>query len=411
MRTVRISILAFGLVLAPGIAAAGDSEPTYAPTPDLRPPDCPSIGRCCVRDTEPCVHPGLGRALLAGTTAAFALGGFMGFEAGDSLGPMHPWAQMMGVGGIGLLGAGIGTLLGLLSPRGELRVVDRPSRPLFRLTITPGGSSVLGESSPYGIGLRFDPSITFTNVFSIQPHVGVSFNLGRVIDVDPRPQLAGIGADPTTTFIAATSRDSVKVSAGVEMSWKLQYPGPGLRKPAYAGQIEFKYRPGVEVRVRTLRPDSPEEQSIEITSLNPMLFGVRWHVSPRQRFTFMVGPRWNWIAFTDPGSPDFRRGHPQNGGLYAEGWYQVDVPFTPEGRKKTSVSGRLNLGYVHDKLSGMAFDTGAVIGFFGPINVSWDFRFRRQGAPVAVQVSAGVWLSAGGGPYIELGFVAPEVTP
>jgi hypothetical protein len=43
--------------------------------------------------------------------------------------------------------------------------------------------------------------------------------------------------------------------------------------------------------------------------------------------------------------------------------------------------------------------------------VSWDFRFRRQGAPVAVQVSAGVWLSAGGGPYIELGFVAPEVTP
>jgi hypothetical protein len=59
----------------------------------------------------------------------------------------------------------------------------------------------------------------------------------------------------------------------------------------------------------------------------------------------------------------------------------------------------------------MAFDTGAVIGFFGPINVSWDFRFRRQGAPVAVQVSAGVWLSAGGGPYIEFGFVAPEVTP
>ncbi len=402
----RLSVvLACLFLLIPAGAGASD----FAPDPELRPPDCPSIGRCCVRDTDPCVHPGLARALLAGTTAAFTLGGFMGFEAGDSLGPMHPWAQMMGVGGIGLLGAGIGTILGLVSPRGEVRVVDRPGRPLFRLTITPGGSSVLGESSPYGLGVSLDPNFVLTDVFSIQPHFKVSFGLGRATDVDPRPQAAGEPADDTTTFTTASTRDSVKVSVGAELSWKLPYTSPGLLKPAYAGLVEFKYKPGVDVRLRTLHADTPAEQTVELTSLNPMLFGVRWHVSPRQRFTFFVGPRWNWISFTDPGSSELRRGPPQNGGLYAEGWYQVDVPLTPEGRKKTSVSGRLNLGYVHDKLSGVTFDTGAVIGFFGPINVSWDFRFRRRGAPVAIQISAGVWLSAGGGPYIELGFVAPEV--
>ncbi len=399
-------VLACLALLTPAASTAQE----YAPDPDLRPPDCPSIGRCCVRDTEPCVHPGLARALLAGTTAAFTLGGFMGFEAGDSLGPMHPWAQMMGVGGIGLIGAGVGTILGLVSPRGEVRVVDRPGRPLFRLTVRPGGSSVLGESAPYGLGLRLDPDFVLSDVFSVQPSIGVSFRLGRSSDVDPRPQVQGTPADDTTTFATASTRESVKVSAGVEMSWRLPYTSPGLRRPAYAGLVEFKYRPGIDVRVRTLHPDTPAEQTVELTSLNPMLFGLRWHVSPRQRFTFFVGPRWNWIAFTDPGSDELRRGLPQNGGLYAEGWYQIDVPFTPEGRTKTSVSGRLNLGYVHDKLSGIAFDVGAVIGFFGPINVSWDFRFRRRGAPVAVQVSAGVWLSAGGGPYIELGFVAPEIT-
>jgi hypothetical protein len=347
--------------------------------------------------------------MLAGVTAAFTLGGFMGFEAGDSLGPMHPWAQMMGVGGIGLIGAGIGTLLGLFSPRGEVAVKDRVGRATFRLQITPGGSSVFGESSPYGLAIKFDPVLDLSNVFQVQPHVSVSFGLGSSRDVDPRPQKEGTGADETTTFPLAVTRDSFKVSAGVEMSWKLPYPAPGPIIPAYAGAVEFRYKPSVTVRRRTLHADTPAEQTVELTTLNPMLFGVRWHVSPRQRFTFYVGPRWNWIAFTDPGEDELRRGDPQNGGLYAEGWYQVDVPFTPKGQKKTSVSGRLSVGYVHDKLSGMAFDTGAVIGFFGPVNISWDFRFRRVEAPVAVQITTGIWLSAGGGPYVELGFVAPDI--
>ena len=362
-----------------------------------------------MRDTEPCVHPGLARAMLAGTTAAFAIGGLLGFEAGDSVGARHPWAQMMGVGGIGLIGVGIGTILGLLSPRGEVAVKDRVGRATFRLTVTPGGTSVLGESSPYGLAVAFDPVLDLTDVFSVQPHVSVSMALGTAVDVDPRPQLQGTGADPETTFPVAATRDTLKVSAGAEFSWKLPYPAPGLLVPAYAGLVELRYKPSITVRKRTLHAGTEAEQTVELTTLNPMLFGVRWHVSPRQRFTFYVGPRWNWIAFTDPGQDSLRRGPPQNGGLYAEGWYQIDVPFTPEGKKKTSVSGRLNLGYVHDKLTGAALDTGAVIGFFGPINLSWDFRFRRVGAPVAVQITTGVWLTAGGGPYIELGFVAPDI--
>ena len=425
MRLPVSCLLVLALVLAPGIARtaedAGDGT-AQAPSPEapaseaqaplvdlLRPPDCPSIGRCCVRNTDPCVHPGLGRALLAGVTAGFTLGGFMGFEAGDSLGPMHPWAQMMGVGGIGLLGAGIGTILGLFSPRGEVAVKDRIARPTVRFVLTPGGSSVLGEAAPYGLAIDVSPVLDLTDVFTIQPQASVSFHLGTSTDVDPRPQLEGQGTDPTTTFPVAKTSDSLKVSAGAEFSWKLPYPAPGLAAPAYAGLVEFRYKPNVTVRRRTLHAGTGAEQTQELTTLNPMLFGVRWHVSPRQRFTFYVGPRWTWIAFTDPGDDVLRRGPPQNGGLYAEGWYQIDVPFTPDGNSKTSVAGRLSLGYVHDKLNGMAFDTGAVIGFFGPINVSWDFRFRRASAPVAVQIGAGVWLSAGGGPYVEFGLVAPDI--
>lgn len=347
--------------------------------------------------------------MLAGVAGAFTVGGFLGFEAGDSLANRHPFAQMFGVGAVGLIGAGIGTILGLVSPRGEVKVVDRPGRPTFRLTITPGGSSVLGESAPYGLGIRTDPSITVTDVFSIQPSFGAAFALGRRTDVDPRPQHQDAGVDDTTSFGLAGTVDSMRVSAGAEMAWKLPYPAPGLKKPAYAGQVDLRYRPEITVRRRVLHAGTEREQTIELISLNPMLFGARWYVSPRQRFTFYIGPRWNWITFTDPGSAEARRGPPQNGGLYAEGWYQVDVPFTPLQKTKTHVTGRLNIGYVHDKLRGQTFDTGAVIGFFGPLNVSWDFRFRRRDAPVAIQVSAGVWLTAGGGPYLELGFVAPEI--
>lgn len=398
------------VLIATLLALPAHAQPPEPPAIDFENPTaCPSLQRCCVAGVEPCYHPGLSRALLAGGSGLGFLGGFLGYEAGDSLGVGDPFAQMVGVGLIGLAGAGIGSLLGLLSPRGETRVHDRPGRPTFRLKLTPGGSTILDETAPYGLSLAFDPTIQLGDVFQIQPHVAGSFGLGERADVDPRPQLQAFRQGQDALFPVTLTKTRVKFTAGAEMSWRLPYPLPGVPKPAFAGRFELRYRPRVEVRRVTRHPGESAEQITEHIAVYPALLGFRWHLSPRQRFTFLASPRVDWISFSNPGSTELRRGPPVLGGFYAEAWYQVDVPLTPLERTKTSVSGRFNLGYVHSKLDGEAFDVGAIIGFFGPVNVSWDFRIRRRDAPVAIQLSAGIWLTEGGGPYVEIGFVAPDV--
>ena len=148
---------------------------------------------------------------------------------------------------------------------------------------------------------------------------------------------------------------------------------------------------------------------VEHSALYPATLGLRWHVSPRQRFTFYAGPRIDWISFSDPGDLDLRRGRASLGSFYAEGWWQLDIPFAPLGRKNTNVTGRLNLGYIHSNLDGQRFDFGSVVGYFGPVELSFDLRVRRIGSPVAFQLTAGYRLSAGGGVFLELGFVAPTI--
>ncbi len=405
---MRPMVLLLALLLA---APAQAQAPPSPPPLDLSLPakTCPQIERCCVAGTQPCWHPGLSRALLAAGAGAALGGGLLGFESGDSLGTGDPYAQMVGTGLIGLVGAGVGTLLGLLSPRGETAVEDRPGRPTFRLKLSPGGSSTLDEAAPYGLALSFDPTITAGDVFQLQPSVGASFGLGTSADVDPRPQLQAFRQGQDALFPVTLTRSRLKVAAGAEMAWKLPYPLPGVARPASAGRFEIRYRPTVEVRRVTRHPGTAQEQVTEHVALYPALLGFRWHTSPRQRFTFFAGPRVDWIGFSDPGSTELRRGPPVLGGFYAEAWYQVDVPLTPLATTKTSVSGRFNLGYVHSKLDGEAFDLGAIIGFFGPVNVSWDLRIRRRDAPVALQIGAGIWLTEGGGPYIEVALVTPDI--
>ena len=97
------------------------------------------------------------------------------------------------------------------------------------------------------------------------------------------------------------------------------------------------------------------------------------------------------------------------GAFYAEAWYQLDLPMTPLGGGKASVAGRLNLGYVHSMLDGRSFELGPMVGFLGPLNLSFDLRIRQRGAAVAFQVTGGWWIGVGGGPYVELGLVTPDL--
>lgn len=411
-------VLPLALLWAP-VASAADEAPEdevpadQTPADEARPslvetrPSCPDLRPCCVPGTTPCQHPGAARGLLlAGGGVAAGAGALGWLVGGDTLGSGDPYGALIGLGVIAGAGAALGALLGALSPRGETAVDDRPGRPTLRLRLAPGGARVLGESSPWSLGLSIDPTLRFGDVLSIQPHAGLSLGLGAVEQVDPRPQGEGAGE---STFPIIDRQQRMTASAGAEFAIRLPYPTPKLRRPLATGPVEIRVRPTVELRRRVHHLGSSREQIQEHVALYPALLGVRWHLSPRQRFTTMVGPRLDWYGLSAPGRPDVQFGGAVNGSFYAEAWYQIDVPLTPEGRTNTAVSGRLNLGYVHTMLDGATVDVGAMIGFLGPLNLSFDLRIRRRGAPVALQITGGLWLNRGGGPYLEVGFVAPDI--
>ncbi len=387
------------------LSAAGPVEDPTAPPKDA----CPSFGRCCVEGEAFCIHPAAGRGVLAaGSLAGAGIGGLVYLTAGDSLRSGEPFTQMMGLGAIGLAGAGIGAIAGRLAPRGELTVPDRPSTPTLTFGLSPHGTSTLDELAPYGVRVALDPTFELDGIATIRPHVGFSTGLGAAQHVDPRPQHVAAIEGQDATFPVVLRTWSMKLSAGAELSLKLPYPALAPAR-TYMGRVELRYRPRWELRRRVLQPGAADHQAIEHHALYVATFGLRWHLSPRQRFTLWLGPRIDAIAFTDPGSTRLRHGTPNFGSFLAEAWYQLDIPFTPEDGMKTHVAGRINLGYVHNNLDGQGFDFGAVVGFFGPIEVSFDLRLRRLGSPVAAQLTAGMILGVGGGPFVELALVAPTL--
>ncbi len=404
----RGSVLLFGaLLIAPlSPAKAEPLPPTVWPAEGRS--ACPSLKACCVSGEEECVHPGLSRLLLGvAGGVSFATGAGMFLFAGDSLNAGDPMAQLVGVGLVGTGGSILGMLADLVTPRPAVRVLDRPARPTVRLSLTPGGTTTMDEVSPYGLGLRMDPSIQLGRYLQVQPHVGVSLGLGNSRHVQPIPG-GTLAPGQESGFAIALRTWRMRMSAGAELAWKLPYP-LGVKRPLYAGRIEIRWKPWWELRRRVLQPGEATKQVVEHSAVYPVNLGFRWHVAPRQRITVIAGPRFDWISFSDPGSTELRRGRGIIGAFYGEAWWQLDVPFTPLEQRKTSVSGRLNVGYIHSNLDGQRLDVGAIVGYFGPLEMSFDLRIRKVGAPVAVQVTGGYRLATGGGPFVELGFVAPDL--
>ena len=383
------------------LTAAGPVEdPAAAPTDA-----CPSLGRCCVEGEADCVHPAAGRGVLAvSSLAAAGAGTAVYMAAGDSLRSGEPFIQMMGLGAVGALGAGLGAIAARLAPRGETTVLDRPGTPTLMVSLTPGGTATLDERVPYGLGVAFDPSIELDGRISLRPHVSFSTSLGVSQDVDPRPQYSEPIPGQDSTFPVALRAWRMRLSAGAELQMKLPYPAD-VPARVYMGRVELRYRPRWELRRRVTQPGASNHQATEHHAIYPATFGFRWHLSSRQQFTLYLGPRIDFIGFTDPGETEVRRGGGNVGSFHAEAWYALDIPFTPEQGMKTSVTGRVNLGYIHSNLDGNGFDFAAAVGFWGPIEVSFDLRLRRLNAPVAAQLSAGMIIGTGGGPFVELGLV------
>jgi hypothetical protein len=350
---------------------------------------CPSLRFCCVPGEAECVHPGLSRLLLAGVGGAMLTFGATTFlVTGDSLEAGDPQAPVMGTGLIALSGAALGAVADALTPGPPGLVHDRPMRPLVRLGFDP-------DSSYRGLGVQVDPTLNLGQRLILQPHLGLSADLGSSEAVD-----AG------TEVVAPPLRSRrTKVSAGAELSLRFPYPLP-VRRPLYTGAMELRYKPTWELRRRTLHPGEGNAQIVEHMALYPATFGLRWHVSPRQRYTLYMGPRVDWISFSDPGSTTLRRGGASLGRFYGEAWWQLDVPLAGS-QGKTSATGRFNLGYIHSMLDNQRFDSGAVVGYFGPVELSFDVVLRRAGSPLGVQLTVGYCVATGGGAFFEIG-LAPR---
>lgn len=392
------------------LTVGADASPLDLRLPPRYRRACPDLRACCVPGMSECWHPGAARLILAGASGlGFAISSLTFLNAGDSLSSGDPLGQGVGMSLIGAAGAGLGALMGLLAPNGETAVRDRPGRPTLRVRLNQRGSNTWDEAAPWSLTLSADPTIEFGEVVQLQPHISGSFRFGRDRTVDPRPQLQSTGRDGQGLFPEALTTNRWKVSAGAEVTVRLPYPLLRAPKAPGLGRFELRYRPQVEVRRRAVHAGTDDARFIEHIALYPALAGLRWHVSPRQRLTLFGGPRLDWIGSGEPGGDQIAHGGPLLGTFHGEAWYQADIPFPQRQPRKIQVSGRLNLGYVHSNLDGKSLDIGAIVGFFGPVNVSWDLRIRAADAPVAVQITAGVWVSDGPAPYLELGFVAPQM--
>src|SRR5262249_50823681 len=159
-------------------------------------------------------------------------------------------------------------------------------------------------------------------------------------------------------------------------------PYPVLRRgSAHLGAAELRFRPEFQYRRDWLRYGDAEMHIVERTMLLPLNVGVRWHLGPRQRFTFYMGPRFDIVSYSAPGGRSLARGKPEIGPLYAEAWYDIDIPLTSRPRRdhkmrKVTVNSQLTVGYIHSRFDGRGFNFGPVIGFLGPIVAEYAIRVR-----------------------------------
>ncbi len=367
------------------------------PTP-VEDPTCSWIERVGTTDPD-CRRDGASRAVLGGVGTVVAGAGTWWFlVGGDSYRSGDPAGQAIGIGLVGLGGAMAGAFADLTSA-GHDALDDRPARPTARLTLGLGGATALDERAPVSPGFGLDPTLRISDAVQIQPHLAVHPGL-REVDVDPRPQADAAIEGRDTTFPVGRVLRRSRVALGAEATFR-------VRRASTVGspRFSFRWRPTVEVRTRTRFPGEPNVARNRHVALLPATVGFRWAVTPRQRFTAFVGPRLDWISASAPGTTELGEpGGPLWGSLYAEAFYQLDVPV--RGRiAGFDASSRVNVGYVHSNLDGESFDLGAIIGFLGPVETSVDLRLRRPGAQVAWQLTVGNTFARGGGPHVELGAV------
>lgn len=373
--------------------------------------------RCAPDPTEgQCVRPRPARVLLVSLGAiAGGLAAAVLFALGDRLAPGDPATLMVGTGSLAGTGALLGMVLGRLGADDPARS-DRVRPATGALAYGLGSPSQLDERSAHTMTLRLAPTWTFRDQRSRVRLVG---HLGGLLaatkDVDPRPQFAMPIAGQQGTAPVTLRQRATSIGVGLDWAVRLPYPVLRRRRSAFLGPSEIRWKPDVQIRREVVDVGQSTERVVSRTMLLPLTVGVRWHVSARQRFTFYVGPRFDFLAFSRPGESTLSRGKAQLGPLYGEAWYDIDVPLTARARRdgrarRIDGNGQFSLGYTHSRFDGRGFNVGPVVGFLGPIHAQWHTRIRPVGSPVAWQMSAALVLGNGAAMTVSVGIAAPDLS-
>jgi hypothetical protein len=349
----------------------------------------------------------LSLGVLAGATSAAIL-----FALGDRLSQSDPGTIMLGGGAL----AGAGAILGMIAGRvfgDRPGLPDRVRRETLALEYRSAGTRVLDERRPGSLGLRFGPAYAFRGGGVVRLFGDVGGWLGTAKDTDPRPQFDESASGSGGTRPVTLRENRFALNVGLDLVVPLPYPV--LRRgSAHLGVAELRFRPEFQYRREWLRYGENDRRVVERTMLLPLNVGVRWHLGPRQRFTFYVGPRFDIVSYTDPGGRSLARGKPVIAPLYAEAWYDIDIPLTARPRRdhrprNAVVNSQLTFGYVHSRFDGRGFNFGPVIGFLGPIVTEYAIRVRPRGAMAAMQAGLGMVIGNGVTFTGRVGVVLPDV--
>ncbi len=290
---------------------------------------------------------------------------------------------------------------------------DRVRTSTLSSSLTWGRRAVLGERHPPTMDFRAAPTFTLpTDHGRVRLLASVGGLLGPDEQLDPRPQYAD------EERVALRER---RLELGFAADVAVYLPDPVLspKRSRFLGRAELRWRPEIQVRRHWFDKDGARRQ-VRRTMFLPLTVGMRWRLSGLQRFTFYMGPRFDFVTGDDPeggaGAPFVPLSSAALGPIYGEAWYDLDVPFSRlvarRGRTpRVQVNGLLTVGYVHSRFDGRGFNISGAIGFTGPLVVSWALRVRPRRAKWALQGEIGTWIGNGAAPFLRLGLVLPDLPP
>ena len=398
MLRLLIPLLVLALTL-PGPAWASDGAEPEATEAASEAKAEPPILRCAT-GSDPCVRPHPARiALAAAGAGTMAAGAALIFALGDRARVGDPSYLMFAGGLMTSLGALAGTLFSI--PGNESAVVGHRSRPLFTFGLEPAGSEGFDEPAPPILILNAEPTLQLDRAGTT---LGLLLSVGVQAQRETRfDHRWALPIESLADTWAPSSRES-RVDLSPRLALPLPYPLVPGPKAGLTGPVEVLWEPALRLRRYDLLDLDGGSRTLQRTSLMPLNFGIRWRLSPRQRFELVAGPRWD-LQRLQAGGEELALGRPQENNFYGEVWYVVDVPFAPPGPGAVQVTGRLELGYTQWKGDGRSLNMGSVVGYLGPVHLRWSMQVRAASSPLAAQLRVGAIVADGGGLWFEFGLL------